>query len=354
MAVDPISPHGDSAASALTMNRLGDYKVSGGYNIDGDRMLSLENGGQHGMTTALGKVVGGKNYSEWINDHSYVSRNLIAVLLQYPKFFDLMNQPQTWKITLKTMLELHTKTIDGLKGGMTVESAEETLGGAGEVRQQPINTTRERSEPVHTMTEKAGMPIYNFLQAYIRYGIMDPDTKGALVGTLKSFKSDVYTPDFYTFSVIYFEPDITFRNVLKAFLCTNMYPQSDGGLEAKRDLTAGGEVKTIDLALTAITIQTKAVKDLARSIMFTMNTTKIDPHYIHTIVARDIDEARETDLKDEKEAPNGVMSFNYRNSEIPNDGLTTPFNGVEPKNSTEALNLATSEPSRHALGDHEA
>ena len=81
--------------------------------------LDLIYGGQNGAMSKIGQVgPDGKNYEEWINNHAYIRKNVIPVVLKYPKFFDLMPDSQKWIDTFVTLMELHPLSIDGLTSGL--------------------------------------------------------------------------------------------------------------------------------------------------------------------------------------------------------------------------------------------
>ena len=67
----------------------------------------------YGVVDSQGKTVGG-----WISNAAYIKRNVIPVLLEYPKAFDYMPNPQTWISALKGLMEIHPTTIDGLTSGL--------------------------------------------------------------------------------------------------------------------------------------------------------------------------------------------------------------------------------------------
>ena len=297
-------------AGTTPLERVKEALATGTFNIDNQKMLNLEFGGQHGWSPRLGYIdTDGKNYSEWISNAKYVSKNVIAVVLQTPRFFDYMPDAQKWTKTLKSLLELHSKSIDGLQAGLSVEFAESAVGGAGEMQEDVSNVTRARTTITHVFEEKVGKPINRFLTNWIRYGLMDPDTKHALIGTLPGFDSkELFTPDFYTATVLYFEPDVTGRTIVEAWLCTNMAPKSNGEVTGKRDLTAGGETKEMSIEFTSITMYNQAVRQLAQNILDGMTTIKTDPHNLPLFVSTDPATARDAGLSED------VAPIGYNNS----------------------------------------
>ena len=232
-------------------------------------MVDPQYGGQMGHSVDL---------DEWVSNASYVRKNLVAVLMEAPKGFQYLPNPEYWVGTLRSMLELHAITIDGLASGLTVEVAENPVGGAGEMQQDPTNVTRERSQPVITINEKYGMPFANFLMGWIRNLIMDPDSKFAAVNTFGTNRPGDMLPDMYAGTVLFYEPDPQHQRVVKAWLCTNFYPLGTGEIIGRRDITAAGETSSPSINFSAITQQTLGVKALAQEIMNGINITGANPY----------------------------------------------------------------------------
>jgi hypothetical protein len=228
-------------------------------------------GGQNGPMAKIGmKGPDGKNYDEWISNQAYVRRNIIPIVLRYPKFFDFMPDKDKWIATYKALIELHALTIDGLSSGLSVETDEHPVGGAGEMQEEITNVTRARSTLTFTYKEKSGKAIQKFLDYLIRYGYMDPDAKRPLVSqyiTKVADISNMYTADYYTGTVIFIEPDITQKLVVDAWLCTNMFFKGNGDRTGKRDVHSAGEVPEYSIESSCITMNNEAVFTLADSIL---------------------------------------------------------------------------------------
>jgi hypothetical protein len=129
-----------------------DTKVSNGLyagkswhnNIDSMNLL-------HGVQFGYLPMIGGKNASgdaihEWMYNQSYVRRDVIPVVLQTPKFFDLLPNSDTWKQMCKALIEVHAQTIEGLNSSLTVETAERESGLEGATFEEPTNVTREQTK----------------------------------------------------------------------------------------------------------------------------------------------------------------------------------------------------------------
>lgn len=246
----------------------------------GHPMLRIENGGQHGWTPQL---------NEWISNQAYVRRNVIPVLLQVPRFFHYMPNTDDWIKALKSLVEVHCRSIEGLNAGLEVAFEDHPVGGAGEVQQEVTKVTRQRSEPTFTFIEKYGMPIQTFLESWIRYGIMDPETGYALVATLangQTLPSD-WLADWYTMSMAFIEPDPTHTRCLKCWICSNMMPDGTGEIIGKRDLTAPGEISTLTVKFTALTQFNLGSLAYGQSLLNEINLRNANPNLRPPFVNRD-------------------------------------------------------------------
>ena len=231
-------------------------------------MLDLTYGGQHGWAP---------NLTEWVSNQAYVRRNLVCVLLEAPRFFTLMPDPAKWVSTLKSLLELHCRSIEGFNAALTVDTDEHPVGGAGEMQQEVINVTRARTEPSFTFVEKYGRPIQTFIQHWIQYALMDPETKYALVGTLEKKPEDLLA-DWFSCSALFFEPDPTHRKVVQAWVTTNMFPKETGEIVGKRDLTSASEILNLTIPFTGISQYGLGVNLFAQKILDGININNANPY----------------------------------------------------------------------------
>lgn len=233
-------------------------------------LLDLTYGGQFGWAP---------NLTEWVSNQGYVQQNLVCMLLEAPRFFSLMPNPEKWVECLRALVEVHAKSIDGFNRGLTVEVEEHAVGGAGEMQQEVTDVKRERSVPKFSFTEKYGRPIQTFLENWIEYGLMDPDTKYALIGTLaKNQVPDDMLADWFSGSILVFEPDPTHRKVVKSWITTNFYPLSTGEIVGKRDLTTAKELITLDIEFSGISQSGLGTDIVAQRILDTINLENANPY----------------------------------------------------------------------------
>jgi len=269
-------------ASAL----LGDNAFGNGAK---QPLLDLRSGGQHGYAP---------NLTEWVSNQAYIRRNLICILLEAPGFFQLMPHPEVWIQSLKSLVELHARSIEGFNAALTVEFAEHPVGGAGEMQQEVTDVKRARTEPVFNFVEKYGRPIQTFLEMWIRYGMMDPDAKIAMAGTLSSSATAVsrgtqglgysttdkrpsdLLADWSTMTCLFIEPDNLHRSVVKSWITTNMMPKETGPIEGKRDLTTASDLLELSIPFTGISQYGLGVNNLAQAILNKINITNAVP-FLH-------------------------------------------------------------------------
>lgn len=251
------------------MSRLTDAVLSGAYTRDIDRpILDLARGGQHGWAP---------NLTEWVSNQAYTSRPMVCILLEAPKMFQVMPDSQKWIASLKALFELHARTIDGMNAGLKVDTDSHPVGGAGEVQEEITNVTREVSQPKFTFVEKYGRPIQTLLDYWIRYGMMDPQTKFALMGTLNNNNVNDLLADWYSATCLFFVPDPLHKKVDKAWISANMFPKGNGDITAKRDLTSGQEILNLDVEFSAISQFGLGVNQFAQTILDQINAVNADP-----------------------------------------------------------------------------
>ena len=239
-------------------------------NFANQPLLDPQYGGQHGWAP---------NLTQWISNQAYVKRNLVAIVLESPKIFNVLGggsgdagvQNNPWVRTWKAMIELHSQSIEGLNAEITVDTDTHPVGGGGELQHEFVNVTRAASEPTHTVVDKYGRPFQLFLETWIRYGMADPDTKYALVGTIEGKQPDDLLADWYTGTVLYFEPDPTHRKVVKSWIVTNMFPTGTGEISAKRELTSSMEIQTLNIRFTGLAQSNLGTNVFAQSILDEIN-----------------------------------------------------------------------------------
>lgn len=232
-------------------------------------MLDLTMGGQMGFAPDL---------TEWVSNQAYVRRNVFCLLLEAPRFFRYLPEPEKWVATLRSLVELHPKTIEGLNAGLTVEVAETPVGGGGEMQEEFTDVKRARTQPVFTFDEKYGMPIQTFIREWITQGLMDPDSKVANVGTLAGDRPKDMLADMYSMTCAFIEPDPTHRKVMKSWITTNMFPKGTGDIIGKRDLTSASEILTLNIEFTGVSQFNLGTNALAQKLLDNININNANPY----------------------------------------------------------------------------
>lgn len=250
------------------MSRLTDAIKNGRFDGGQDTIgfLDPKYGGNNGYMINLGKD---GDYREYLNNAAYIKRPVIPFVIQLPKFFDYMPNPKLLKETLIALLTTHVETIDGLNSTLTVETDSHAIGHAGEVQEEVIKVSRAASTVSMTFREKQGKPINRFFDTYIRYGMLDPDVGRPLVTTLSSYNAEgnLYTPDNYTITMLFVEPDFSHRHVQEAWLVTNMFPKTAGDVTGKSEVGKNGEMVTYTIEFSAITTSTAKVREFAQGFL---------------------------------------------------------------------------------------
>jgi hypothetical protein len=253
------------------MSRLSDAILQGdsAYAKGRAPMVDLQYGGQNGYAP---------NLAEWVSQTRYVRRNLVCLLLEAPRGFQLLPDPQFWVSALKSMVEVHAQSIDGFNSGLEVAVEETAVSGGGEMQEDFSNITRARSNPAFTFKDMYGRPIQNFLHDWIIYLIGDPDSKVPMISTLSGTKPGDLLGDIYSATMLFFEPDPTHTKVAKAWLTTNMYPKKTGDINGKRDLTSPGELSDLSIDFTGITQTGMGVMALAQALFSRVNLNNANPN----------------------------------------------------------------------------
>lgn len=232
-------------------------------------MVDLKRGGQHGFLV---------DYEAWCSSSPYIRQNVIPVLITAPRGIKDMPNPQVMYAGIKAFFELHSKTISGLQSSLEVDSAQQAIGGAGEMIDAPVNVTRARTEPVHTVDEKYGRPFTELFDSWITNLIMDPETKVPGILNQENVVVKDLLNDYFSASVLYIEPDPTMRKVVHAWYVTNMYPQAGASREGGRDLTSSKEDLSIDITFTGLTQVGIEVNNFAQLMLDSMNLANVSPN----------------------------------------------------------------------------
>lgn len=233
--------------------------------------VDASKGGQFGFMVDI---------ANFINSTPYVGHDVIPVLMQYPKAYDLFDKDtrDTLVRMLKALIEVNSKSITGLRSTIATEWMSVEIGGAGEILQELTNVTRERAAPNHTWHEVDGCVIGRFWEWNIEMLGMDANSKYPNI-IAEGFNITTLLADMTRFVTLYIEPDRTGQYCVDAYLCANMFPQTAGDRESLRDLTAAKQGRDIVIEFTALTQRGYGVISLGQKFLDAINYTGANPQY---------------------------------------------------------------------------
>lgn len=230
-------------------------------------MVKAHEGAQGGPITNIGK---------WVNNASYVSRDLIAKVVEFPKWVNYMPDPAMFKMMIKTFVEVQTK-IDGLQSTLTMEYHETELGPGGHKQYDFNKTSVTHPEVTHTLeADKYGRPYQHLFEIWGRYGGGDYESGIPLVHLINENIQD-HLPDMYSMTVLYFEPDIRRRAIEKAWLVTNMAPRGAGENTGKKQMSTGGDQLSLNITFTGLADWSLGVHDMALRELLALDRAGLNP-----------------------------------------------------------------------------
>jgi len=272
--------------------RLMSFDSSRTSNIDGDThyaedlpTIDIRYGGQWGALPRIGGVDSDKPIHEWMHEQSYLRRDVIPIMIQGPRGFNLLPNGTEWLEAIKALFEVHAKTIEGLNSSLTVEHAEHVLGMSGANMREIGNVTRETTSiTIGGIQERYGNPFEILLDTWIRYIMMDPDLKVPLITRVAAADSlpKAWTSEWYSCTVMFIEPDPLYRMPVHAWLVSNLYPSGNPDIIGGKDKTTGRAIKeiSVDMGGFAIPHTNKRVKALASKIISNLKLWEKDPEDI--------------------------------------------------------------------------
>ena len=283
----------------VKLNRVNDAVLNGQTYLQSGNaseyrpMINTKYGGQWGFATEIGHFNGTENKAAWISSQAYVPRDIIPILLQYPKFMDYMPNSELWVQTFKAFIERHAETIDGLDSELTVESEGNNLGASGStIMGEPVATRIAKSSPTFTVTEKVGRPFGRMFEEYIRFGILDPWTQVVLIGSVSeeardTFRKNAYLADYYTFTAIYIEPDVTMSHVVDYWLHLGGYPTTAGERKGSSNKGSAKTIRKLTIPMEGFCISVDAGFEYAQSILDELGIRNRPPLHILPLSNKD-------------------------------------------------------------------
>lgn len=233
------------------------------------RMADLRYGGQMGYSP---------DFTTWVNFHPYVSRNLIPILIEPPLGMRALPNHEVWIAALKSMVETMPMSIQGLNARLDVQTATTPFGGAGQEFEVYTNVRETKPSISMTWKERVGIPVYRFFSAWIRYLMMDPNTKFATINTIAGSELSDLMADQFSMTMLFIEPDELHRYVNQSWLVTNMFPKSTGDNSAKMDRANDGETRDTTIEFSGIAQYGAGVDNFAQTVLDKISIIGADPH----------------------------------------------------------------------------
>lgn len=191
------------------------------------------------------------NPEEWLSAQAYRPQHLIPVVLETPRIFKHFEDPKFWQAAWKNYFEKHCRVLDGLKAGVSWETAEHAFSGDGRMFEEFVDAKRERSSLSTQTVDKYGGVYGAFWNRVGRFGIMDPETKLPLALTLTDGPTDNLA-DQYTGKIAFIEPTADGKRCQRCWIGVNIAPKSDGGVEGKMDKTSSLSIKELSIDFTIL------------------------------------------------------------------------------------------------------
>lgn len=257
--------------------RLANTLLTGPFTVGYDTpMIDVRFGGQDGYAPIL---------TEWVSHQAYVAKQGICLLIEAPRGFAFMPDPDYCVGALKALLERQPKSITGFQRGLKVETVDNAVSGGGEMQQDMIDVKRDRTVPVFVWIDRPGRPIQTLLEEWITNLLADPDSKVPNICTLPGMRPTDMLADMHSATILFFEPDPTHTTVLKAWLSTNFYPLSTGDINAKRELATSMESGEISIEFSALSQSSLGVRMFAQALLQSINITNANPNLAPAFVS---------------------------------------------------------------------
>lgn len=204
----------------------------------------------------LNPVLGGSfayasNPEEWLSAQAYKPQHLIPVVLETPRLFNSFSEPKVWQAAWKNYFEKHCRVIDGLKAGITIETAEHQFSGDGRMFEEYVDAKRDRSSLSTQTVDKYGGVYGQYWDRVARYGMLDPQSKLPLSMTLENPPTDNLA-DVYGGKIAFIEPTPDGKRCQRCWIGVNIWPKSNGGIDGKTDKTSALSIKELSIDFTIL------------------------------------------------------------------------------------------------------
>ncbi len=219
------------------------------------------------------------DYANYLSNSAYIRKNVICRLISAPAGFNLLPEGQLWIQTLKSIVELHSQTIDGLQQTLSVNFNPTPFGQSGEMQDDLTQVQRSPSDVTMTFPEKYGRPFSKFFFNWIEELLMHEQTGYPNIVTRlgQGVLTDLL-PDIRAATMIFIEPDPTLQFVDKSWLITNMMPKTSGDIVGRKDMTAPGDAVSLSVGFTGIGMIGVGVDQFAQMLLSQMSLVGANPN----------------------------------------------------------------------------
>jgi len=242
----------------------------------------MVNPGNGGLESAI-PFIGTDGNPQWVSAAVEKRASVIPFVLSVPGFFKyLPNQALVTKAFID-IFTTHITTIEGLDSGLRVELEESPIGRSDQTLQEPTAVKENRSSITFGFDEKLGRTIQKFLTFLIEFGIQYEKIGYPRATDLPKFGAEYkgrLTPDFYSWTMAFIEPDTSFRYANEAYIATNMFPTTNGDRTSKRDIRSPMEMIRYSIPMTSITDSSQSTLRAMNELMAKMAKTRVNPNLI--------------------------------------------------------------------------
>lgn len=225
-------------------------------------------GGQYGWTTDI---------QEYLSQHPYTSGQIIPFVMRNPDGLRLLNDGGLLAQTFKSLLEVGSHRIEGLRRSIQPEVGEYEVGGSGTVFHYHSNAKEDQSEVTFTMYDRNNGCVSRAWEFFYRTFIMDAKTKTPMIVTMVNPPPSKILADFYSWVMIFIEPDITQTKAVDAYMIVNMSPKTMPTIEHRRDLSAAREIREISITMTGMQDTSFGTLAVAQLILNRVTLTGANP-----------------------------------------------------------------------------
>lgn len=230
-------------------------------------MADIRRGGQFGWQPDMQGI---------INSTPYTSNNIICKVLASPRGFNDLPNPEVWHGAFKAMFETQALTIEGLNKKLNPSWTDTPMGGSGEIMEVPVGMTRERSVPSFSFNDKTGLPMTELIEQYHRLFIQDENTKHPGIALINNDVPDGLI-DYYTWTMIFIEPNRYWTHAVKTWLITAMGIKDSPEQTGKRDLNGEHELADFTLEMSGVGQVGPSVDAVGTAIIRSMQSSLSDP-----------------------------------------------------------------------------